>query len=118
MDIDDRNSFIYVLNLQEEVNAKRLQTLHQREEDRQKEKERIAAMLAQVESGKRKEGHVTFDDDHETADEDTIMKDGDVPEPISKEPQDAVKWMFDSDDDDDDTLGKNGEAKITFSGCC
>jgi hypothetical protein len=79
--------------------------LRQREEERQQEKERIAAMLAQVESGKRKDGHITFDDEDRKPGE---MYDEDNQAPIAaiKAPKDAVKWMFDSDDSDaDDTPG-------------
>lgn len=86
------------------MNEKRLQTLRQREEERQQEKERIAAMLAQVESGKRKDGHITFDEDRKPGE----MYDEDNQAPIAaiKAPKDAVKWMFDSDDSDaDDTPG-------------
>jgi hypothetical protein len=89
------------------VNEKRLQTLEQREMERQEEKERIAAMLAQVESGKRKDGHITFDEDDEKAPK-QIEHDNDSDEVVELQHQskDAMKWMFDSDEsDDDDTPG-------------
>lgn len=89
------------------MNEKRLATLRQREQERQQEKERIAAMLAEVESGKRKDGHITFEDDDE---EPEGAEDDDI-EPLSaapKQQKDAVKWMFDSDDSDtDDTPGND-----------
>lgn len=87
------------------MNEKRLQTLRQREEERQQEKERIAAMLAQVEAGKRKDGHITFDDEDRKPDE-TYDEANQAPIAAIKAPKDAVKWMFDSDDSDaDDTPG-------------
>lgn len=92
----------------EQVNEKRLQTLELREMERQEEKERIAAMLAQVESGKRKDGHITFGEDDVKAPK-NIEHDNDSDE-VVEQPQskDAMKWMFDSDEsDDDDTPALN-----------
>ncbi|KAG2186224.1 hypothetical protein INT43_002662 [Umbelopsis isabellina] len=85
----------------EEVNEKRLESLRQREEERQREKEKVATMLAQVESGQRKDGHVTFVDEGGAE----VQLENDEPQnkqPVSKQPKDAAKWMFDSDSDDDD----------------
>jgi hypothetical protein len=94
------------IHLQEQVNEKRLQTLELRELERQKEKERIATMLAQVESGKRKDGHITFDDDEKETKQTEDESDND--ETVGQhQSKDAMKWMFDSDEDDeDDTPGK------------
>ncbi|CAO3676216.1 unnamed protein product [Umbelopsis ramanniana] len=92
----------------EQVNEKRLQTLEQREMERQEEKERIAAMLAQVESGRRKDGHITFDEDDKKAPT-QIEHDDDSDEVVEpRQSKDAMKWMFDSDEsDDDDTPALN-----------
>ncbi|KAI8583142.1 hypothetical protein K450DRAFT_224414 [Umbelopsis ramanniana AG] len=92
----------------EQVNEKRLQTLEQREMERHEEKERIAAMLAQVESGKRKDGHITFGDDDEKAPK-NIEHDNDSDDVVEQhQSKDAMKWMFDSDEsDDDDTPALN-----------
>ncbi|KAH8556653.1 hypothetical protein BGW37DRAFT_552910 [Umbelopsis sp. PMI_123] len=85
----------------EQVNEKRLQTLELRELERQKEKERIATMLAQVESGKRKDGHITFDDDEKETKQTEDESDND--ETVGQhQSKDAMKWMFDSDEDDED----------------
>jgi hypothetical protein len=74
--------------------------------ERQEEKERIAAMLAQVESGKRKDGHITFDEDDKKVPT-QIEHDDDSDEIVEpRQSKDAMKWMFDSDEsDDDDTPG-------------
>ncbi|KAJ2962084.1 hypothetical protein NQZ79_g2782 [Umbelopsis isabellina] len=87
----------------EEVNEKRLESLRQREEERQREKEKVAAMLAQVESGQRKDGHVTFDDE-DGADEQPEGEEFQNTQPLSKQPKDAAKWMFDSDSEDDENV--------------
>lgn len=84
--------------------------------ERQEEKERIAAMLAQVESGRRKDGHITFDEDDEKPPA-QIEHDDDSDEAVEpRQSKDAMKWMFDSDEsDDDDTPGNMQVSRAMYN---